>query len=110
MPTIRISAQGVEITERFFKVLGILVETKNLRGIQTFTNRYGLNRRNLLNVRNNPSATVLKPEILALLVRDFDVSAEWLLTGYGAIFKDGTDIPQQGVLRNRKRTQQVEVG
>lgn len=98
-----ISTEGVAITERFFKVIDILSEARHLRGLQTFTTKYKLNRRNLLHVKESPNNSVLKPEVLALLVRDFGVSGEWLLTGVGSVFKDGTDMPKQMKWKNKPR-------
>lgn len=86
-----ISPSGVEITNRFFKAIEILVENGYMRGLQTFTRRYNLNRRNIQHIKGSPSNTVLKPELLANLVTDFNISAYWLLTGNGPVFQDGTD-------------------
>ena len=99
-----ISKDGQDITARFFQIIDMLAEARQLRGFQTFTTRYGLNRRNLQHVKDCPENSVLKPEILALLVRDFGVSGTWLLTGQGPIFQDGTDKPEQGVWKNKPRS------
>lgn len=105
---ISISPDGVAISERFFKVIDILTEAKYFRGLQTFTVKYGLNRRNIQRIKAYPGKTVLKTEILALLVRDFNVSGEWLLTGEGPIFRDGTDKPESVVWRNKVRQPKPE--
>lgn len=98
-----ISTEGVAITERFFKVIDTLSDARHLRGLQTFTNKYKLNRRNLLHVKESPNNSVLKPEVLAHLVRDYGVSGEWLLTGEGHVFQDGTDKPEPVVWKNKSR-------
>lgn len=99
----RISKEGQDITERFFRAIDILTEANYFRGLQTFTMRYGLNRRNLQHVKESPDNTVLKPEVLTPLVRDFGVSGTWLLTGEGPVFRDGTDVPEPVVWKNKPR-------
>ena len=98
-----ISEEGQAITQRFFKAVEILTEANYFRGLQTFTNRFGLNRRNLQKVKESPANTVLKPEILALLVCHYGVSGTWLLTGEGSVFQDGTDKPEPVVWKNKSR-------
>lgn len=98
-----ISPEGVEITKRFFKAIEILTEAKHLRGLQTFTNLYNLNRRNIQHIKESPENTVLKPETLVLLVKHHNVSPMWLLTGKGTVFQDGTNIPPTLKWRNKPR-------
>lgn len=85
MPII-ISKEGVEITERFFKAIDCLVAAKKIRGLKTITTKFGVERRNIVKAKALPEKTVLKPEHLALLVREYGVSADWLLTGREPIF------------------------
>lgn len=98
-----ISKEGQAITKRFFQAITILTEAHYFRGIQTFTTRYGLNRRNLLHVKESPANTVLKPEVMAHLVCDYGVSGTWLLTGEGPVFQDGTDKPEPVKWKNKPR-------
>lgn len=102
MPMV-ISPDGVAITQRFFKAIEILAGAGHFRGLQTFTNLYGLNRWNLVQVRQKPTNTVLKPEILALLVKHHNVSPLWLLTGDGAVFQDGANVPPPMKRKNKPR-------
>ena len=80
-----ISPDGVTITKRFFLALDVLITQKRIRGLNTFTTKYDINYWNLCTLRKDPNVRVLKPECLTYLVRDFDVSAEWLLTGKGSM-------------------------
>ena len=101
-----ISKEGQDITKRFFQAIDILTKAKHFRGLQTFTKNYGLNRRNIQHIKESPSNTVLKPEILMLLVKHHNVSGTWLLTGEGPIFQDGTDEPVPAVWKNKPRAAQ----
>jgi len=82
----KISTEGIEITNRFFEAIEELVRRGSIRGLQTFTSRYNLNYWNITTIKKAPDSHVLKPECLCYLVRDYGVSAEWLLTGKGHIF------------------------
>ena len=73
-----------EITQRFFEALDMLKAQKRIRGMQTFTREYGENYWNFHTCRKE--GLRIKQEWLTYLVRDFDVSATWLLTGRGGMF------------------------
>lgn len=83
----KISNDGQKITKRFFEAMDALKESGHIRGIQTFTTTYDINRWNLYTVKNNPERSVLKPEWIYLLVKDFGVSADWIITGRGEMFR-----------------------
>ena len=85
---ITISNEGANITRRFFLALETLQVKKELRGLKSFTDRYGLNYWNINTLRKEPEKRILKAEWLTYLVSDYNISAEWLLTGRGSMFKD----------------------
>ena len=97
-----INADGLAVTERFFKAIDLLTDSRHLRGLQTYTSKYGFNRRNIQHVRESPDNSVLKPEILTPLVRDYGVSGTWLLTGEGSVFQDGSNKPTPVKWRNKR--------
>ena len=78
--------EGIAITRRFFLALDTLRMTKAIRGMKTFTDRYGINYWNLSTLRKEPEKRILKSEWLAFLVKDYNINAVWLLTGKGNIF------------------------
>ena len=71
------------IVGRFFAALAWLKESKQIRGVKTFTDRYGIHRRSLQRLQKDPSTNDFKAAWLTYLVVDFGISAEWLLTGEG---------------------------
>ena len=79
----------VAIVERFFTALRILIDGKVMRGLQTFTRTYGLNRRNVQRLQHEPQSGIFRAGWLTYLVEDFRISPTWLLTGRGGVFLDG---------------------
>ncbi len=74
------------IVKRFFTALQALKERKVIRGKQTFTTRYGINRWNMNTLEKEPERDMFQTAWLGYLVQDYGVSAVWLLTGEGEIF------------------------
>lgn len=82
------------VVSRFFDALDRLVACGVLRGLKTFTTRYGLNRWNLQAMRKEHSAGgIFHPCWLTYMVRDYKVSPLWLLTGEGDFWMAGFDAP-----------------
>lgn len=84
---LKISTTGVAITKRFFFAIDVLINQRKIRGMKTFTDLYNINYWNLSTLRKEQDKRMLKSEWLAYLVQDFNVNAEWLLTGVGSMFK-----------------------
>lgn len=83
----KISPEGIAITKRFFEAIDMLKAQKRMRGLLTFTKAHDINYWNINTVRNQPEASVLKPEWIAYLVLDYGISSDWLITGRGGMFK-----------------------
>jgi hypothetical protein len=78
--------ESQKIIERFFEALYDLKEKKVIRGKQTFTRRYGINNRNFWLLEQDMSRDMVQLAWFGHLVKDYDVSAEWLLTGKGKMY------------------------
>lgn len=85
-----IPAEALSIADRFFFVLEEMKRRKEIRGLQTFTKRHGLNYGNMNTLKNHRDKHALRTEHLAYLVQDFNISCEWLLLGRGNMFKPET--------------------
>lgn len=75
-----------QIVVRFFEAIDRLKSERVIRGVQTFTRRYGINRRNLYTLRLEPQRDIFQVSWLAHLVEDYGVSPRWLLTGEGDFY------------------------
>lgn len=80
------STDSQVIVKRFFAALDILIAEKKLRGIKTFTDRYGIDNRNLYTLRKRPSYGIFQAAWLTYLARDYSISSKWLLLGIGQVF------------------------
>lgn len=83
------SERSQMIVRRFFEALQILKANKIIRGKQTFTSRYGINRWNLNTLEKEPERDIFQVSWLEYLVNDYKVSPLWLLTGNGSFFMEG---------------------
>ena len=82
-----ISPEGIAVTKRFFEAIDMLKAQKRMRGLLTFTKAHDINYWNINTVRNQPDASILKPDWIVYLVRDYGISAEWVLLGKEPMFK-----------------------
>lgn len=84
------------VVRRFFEAMDAVIKEKQnkLRGRATFCRKYEINRRNLYQLEQDPSRDIFQAAWLTYLVRDFGVSADWLLTGRGEIKKKPVGRPK----------------
>jgi hypothetical protein len=75
------------ITDRFFEAINDLKQRKVLRGKKTFWNNYNINGGTFYQLESNTSRNLLQISWIAYLVNDFGISAEWIITGKGKMYK-----------------------
>lgn len=87
MPTADKTNINAAIKERFFTAIRRLMELGTLRGRQTYCRLYGIDKRNFYAQEQDTQLLRMQFYWLVPLVEVYGVSAEWLLTGHGAMFK-----------------------
>ena len=103
IPSLSRPSEFRDLVGRFFSALAMLRERQAIRGKKTFCDRYGINRWNMNELERDVSRSGLfHPEWLTFLVRDYGVSADWLLTGSGDPFSVSAAAPSAD--KNCKRT------
>jgi len=85
------SDESIKVIRRFYEAIDKLIETGKIRGIQTFTNKHEINRRNFIFVEKNPQSNMFQIAWLGHLIRDYKVSSRWLMTGEGQMFTEDED-------------------
>ena len=84
-----------KIISRFFQAIYYLKAQHIIRGKQTFTSKFEINRWNLNSLEKDMSRDIFQPAWLAYLVEEYNVSAEWLLTGRGDVMSKRRKIKEE---------------
>ena len=79
--------ESQEVINRFFEAIYTLIERKDIRGKQTFTREHNIDRWNLNKLEQDKSRDIFQVAWLSYLVKEYNISPEWLLTGRGEMFK-----------------------
>lgn len=80
------TADSQKIVARFFEALERLKTDRVIRGKQTFTNEFQINRWNLNTLAKDYTRDIFQPAWLTYLVEKYGVSPMWLLTGKGEFY------------------------
>lgn len=76
-----------QIIQRFYDALDAIIAMKKIRGVNTFCVANGIDRRNFLAQRKDLNRGWFQVSWLQPMVKEFGVSAKWLLTGSGRMFE-----------------------
>ena len=76
-----------EINKRFFMVVEILRQSRQIRGIGQLAREWNTSRFTLSWAKNHPGEKRLKVEHLYYLAKDYNVSLDYLFFGIGPMFK-----------------------
>lgn len=74
---------NTDITGRFFKAVETLITLGKLDGIQPFCRDLGVDKRNFYAQMRDHTRNIIKACWLSFIVREYGISAHWLLTGQG---------------------------
>ena len=74
--------KGQAINARFFEALEALIQIKAVNSFHEFCTLYKVDRRNMERLQREPHRE-FPMFLLATLVLDFGISANWILTGRG---------------------------
>lgn len=82
-----IDYESATISARFFDALNRLKADGKISGITEFCDKYGYNRRNMGKQKLDPMRSIFRVSWIHYLARDYGVSGDWLLTGYGDFYR-----------------------
>lgn len=78
---------NISTTDRFFAVLDVLLATNKTK-LQTFCRELNVDKRNFVKQRDDHTRQMLKTSWLSFIVVNYNVNANWLLTGRGEMFNE----------------------
>ncbi len=95
METKTVRPQVQAIQDRFFQAIDMLIESDKIKSLQAFCFDYGLHRPKYSNLRTRSKDKskigtgykFIDVDAPSYLVKDFNISADWILTGRGGMFK-----------------------
>lgn len=77
-----------QIMQRFYVALDTIIAMKRIRGVQTYCRLYNIDRRNFLAQKKDLDRGWFQVSWLYPMVKEYGISAKWLLTGYGKMLDE----------------------
>ena len=75
------------IIGRFFEAFDALVESRTIRGFQTYCRLWGIDKRHFYAQREDTGRGYFEVSWLLPMIREYHVSPDWLLFGKGSMFR-----------------------
>lgn len=77
-----------QIMQRFYDALDAIIAMKKIRGVNTYCRLNEIDRRNFLAQKKDLDRGWFQVSWIQPMVREYGVSARWLLTGFGKMFEE----------------------
>lgn len=78
--------ETIGVMERFFKALEVIIDTKAIRGVQTYCNDFGIDKRHLYAQKKDLNKGFFEVYWILPMIKKFGISSDWLLFGEGEMF------------------------
>ena len=79
--------ESIKIIDRFFEAFDALKEMGRIKNNERFVKMYDIPKSTFYDSRRMRESNKFQISWLAILVNDFGVSSEWLMTGKGNMFR-----------------------
>lgn len=93
------SPAAIEITNRFRKAVEYARRLEGWGMVKRFCERRGINETQFYSTLGHPELRILQPYWIAALCGDYNLSAEWIMTGAGKMIKES---------RGQKHTKSIQ--
>ena len=74
--------------QKFYSALDAIIAMKKIRGVNTYCRLNNIDRRNFIAQRKDLERGWFQLSWLYPMVKEYGVSAKWLLTGFGRMFEE----------------------
>lgn len=82
------SEDSIAIISRFFAAIDALRAMGKLKGKESYPRTYGIDPANFRAQKKDHNKGHFQVGWLVPLIKDFHISSDWLMLGYGEMFKD----------------------